>query len=1202
LSLPLSHARKSGRKQKRNARRSYDYAQLEPRAMLAVVISEIVASNTNSFEDGFGAKPDWIELHNTGSTAVDLDGYSLSDDPADPTRWSFYGDASIAPNDYLVVFASNDDLVDPAGYYHTNFKLSAGGDYIGLYDPAGNLLSSLGSDGVNYPPQVSDISYGLTGGTLVDGSSSSYFLEPTNSSVDNLWRSVNFDAAANGFSLSSSAIGYENNPTSSTSYVGEFTQAVTPGRTSVYLRSEFEVADASAVSDLLLELKYDDGFIAYLNGTVIVQVNAPNSMSYLASATGQHFDTLALEFSSFSLNDNVNLLRDGTNVLAIHALNATGSSDFLMVPRLTSNVPSGVAGYLETPTPGFANSPVISIGPAIEAVTENGVAVNPNDSLVISARVSDFTLPLDTGSVRLHYRANFGSEIMIVANDNGVGGDATANDGIFSARVSNVGAAGELLRWYFTASDTGGNVSRAPRFADPLNSPEYFGTVVSDPSLTTDLPVFQWFVQNTAGTFTDAGARGSLFFNGEFYDNIDANAHGQSTRGSEFPKKSFDFDSNSGEKFLISDEIGRASDFNLLTNYADQTKIRNTLAYDIWQRSGHLASLEAFPVYVQRNGEFYGLYDLVEEGDEEFLDRNGLDTDGALYKVNNALNSSTNFVSKDSREYDDNSDLQLLVDAVQGLSGNALSRWIYDNVDVASLINYAAVNSLIGNSDFGHKNMYWYIDTEGTGLWTVLPWDQDLSFGHRWIANVNPPYFDNTLYATSNLTVGLNDLFRRIYSDSNFNEMFNRRLKTLSDEIYGAPGTNTADSFFATQATFLEELTADEAIEDQVEWGLQSNFAAAYPFNPSQAVDQLLNNYVGVRRNFINNRTGVPSSQTATPQIRFNATDLVVTPPSGLQSQEYIRIDNPTNASADISGWKLTGGIRHEFLAGTIIPAGGRLYVVKDVPAFKARTTGPSDNQSLLIQGGYDGQISNMGETINLLTETDQLVDVLNTPVIANTDNQDFLRVTEVNYNPSAAQPGTEFVEFFNQNTAGLTLDLGGVTVSDGFDTPFVFPAGTTLASQQYLVIVEDVVSFTNTYTSIPAGQIAGQYDGNLSNGGETIQVDDANGEKILEFRYSDAFPWPAADGNGRSLVINDPNSDGDLPTSWTAAAPSPGDETPSFLPGDVNQDGVVNFLDISPFISLLTTSGFLEEADMNEDGIVDFLDISAFIESLTLQ
>ncbi len=51
---------------------------------------------------------------------------------------------------------------------------------------------------------------------------------------------------------------------------------------------------------------------------------------------------------------------------------------------------------------------------------------------------------------------------------------------------------------------------------------------------------------------------------------------------------------------------------------------------------------------------------------------------------------------------------------------------------------------------------------------------------------------------------------------------------------------------------------------------------------------------------------------------------------------------------------------------------------------------------------------------------------------------------------------------------------------------------------------------------------------------------------------------------------------------------------------GDVNQDGAVSFLDISPFIGLLSANGFLEEADVNQDGAVNFLDISPFIDLLS--
>ena len=55
-----------------------------------------------------------------------------------------------------------------------------------------------------------------------------------------------------------------------------------------------------------------------------------------------------------------------------------------------------------------------------------------------------------------------------------------------------------------------------------------------------------------------------------------------------------------------------------------------------------------------------------------------------------------------------------------------------------------------------------------------------------------------------------------------------------------------------------------------------------------------------------------------------------------------------------------------------------------------------------------------------------------------------------------------------------------------------------------------------------------------------------------------------------------------------------------SFLLGDVNRDGVVNFFDISPFIAILSAGGFQIEADIDMDLEVDFFDISPFIQILS--
>ena len=599
--------------------------------MLAgIVISEFVASNIASLEDGFASTPDWIELENQGTTAVDLQGYHLTDNASDPIGWTFNSSTVVDPGDFLIVFASGLNQTDPAGYHHTDFKLSAGGDYLALYDPAGTLLSSFGTNGQDYPAQVPDVSYGLTAGGLISRNTVGEYLIPQNGSLGTSWTANGFDGSANGFSATRSALGYENNPGSNTSYSNEIETNVPNGTTSLYYRAEFELDSAAAINDLTLGLKYDDGFAVYLNGTFLFQENANNGLGWDTTASANHDDNSALNYVSYGLDGSagsagnfLSLLVDGTNTLAIHALNMPNSSDFLISPRLVTDSVQGAAAYLATPTPGAANAAEILLGPAISDVTPNGTVVNPGSTVTITARVSTFDLPVDTGSVRLFYRLDFGSTFSLSMNDSGTGGDAVAGDGIYTARFTNSGVtAGKMLRWYVTAKDVDGNTTRAPYYFDPLNSAQYFGTVVTDSSISTDLPVMYWFVQDTAAAQTDNGARGSLFYNGEFYDNIQTDIHGQSTRWGDFPKKSFDFDANSGEKFWVSDKIGRASDFNLLTNYADQTKARHPLAYQIYEETGHPA-LTAHPVTVYRNGGFFGLYDIIEEGDTEFLDRIG---------------------------------------------------------------------------------------------------------------------------------------------------------------------------------------------------------------------------------------------------------------------------------------------------------------------------------------------------------------------------------------------------------------------------------------------------------------------------------------------------------------------------------------------------------------------------------------------------
>ena len=69
------------------------------------VISELMASNRATLDDGNGRSSDWIEIYNRGDETTDLSGWHLTDDLDNLDRWRF-PDMQIAPGEYLIIFAS----------------------------------------------------------------------------------------------------------------------------------------------------------------------------------------------------------------------------------------------------------------------------------------------------------------------------------------------------------------------------------------------------------------------------------------------------------------------------------------------------------------------------------------------------------------------------------------------------------------------------------------------------------------------------------------------------------------------------------------------------------------------------------------------------------------------------------------------------------------------------------------------------------------------------------------------------------------------------------------------------------------------------------------------------------------------------------------------------------------------------------------
>jgi hypothetical protein len=126
------------------------------------------------------------------------------------------------------------------------------------------------------------------------------------------------------------------------------------------------------------------------------------------------------------------------------------------------------------------------------------------------------------------------------------------------------------------------------------------------------------------------------------------------------------------------------------------------------------------------------------------------------------------------------------------------------------------------------------------------------------------------------------------------------------------------------------------------------------------------------------------------------------------------------------------------------------------------------------------------------------------------------LRITELMYHP--AEPNEEFIELTNVGELPINLNL--VRFTNGIDFGF---GSMDLDPGASVLVVRDVNAFEAAYGSDL--MIAGQYMGNLDNGGERVELQDVLGQVIASFRYRDDW-YLATDGDGFSLELLDPTVD----------------------------------------------------------------------------
>jgi hypothetical protein len=1149
------------------------------KAASPLIISEFMASNTRSLTNA-SQTSDWIEIQNVGTNTVNLLNWSLTDSASNPTKWIFPA-TNINPGGFMVIFATTPERSIPGAALQTGFQLAAGGEYLALIDPDGVVATEFSPA---YPPQTPDVSYGpaalIPSILAVPTNAPVRVMIPSNGSDGTNWMLASYNdsawrAGTNGVGYSATA----NTPVRSQTRTDVGT-SMSNVNASAYIRLPFVVSDPAEIRLMTLKIRYDDGFAAFINGVPVVQANAPETLAFNSASTNTHSASTLEEYRFGAL-----MLQPGTNILAIQGLNQSAADiDFLVACELIlTGEPTPAPGplYFTTPTPGAANSGgIANPGPAIYDVTHSPNVPLDNDDIKVTLRLSPTFFAIS--NVVMRYRVMFDAEVEAPMFDDGQHGDGLAGDGLYGGTIpSTISTNSQMVRWFFRATDIRGNQSRYPLFANPADSAEYLGTMVNPGYVTSKLPIFHLFAasgvlqapritpQTTqTGADSENGGRVAVFYDGELYDNVLMELRGNTSAGQN--KKSHRLEFNREHLFRHLPEFPRIRKTSFMAEFLDPAYIRQHLSFWLLEQMGAKAPF-FYPVRAQLNGQFYGLVFHNDVIDEEQVARMGYDPAGALYKaVGNALPSESStgvFQKKSPPPLTDHADYQVLVRAINetnfppGQPTNLAQRRAaaYDMLDIPQVINHLAGARWCAENDDVWANMSIYRDTFGDGLWRIIPFDMNASWGQRYggitpLDAINDSCKSHPLYGGSAIIACDGSSYNRIYDTiialPETRQMLLRRMRTVLDNWVLEPGVPAESRLLESHIRHMTNMIWTEAFLDRASWGYSTWTASNKPL--TNAINELFTEFINLRRIHFNethsvangakpiglfrtNNAGIPLTQPANAVIRIFSAE--VNPSGGNQLQEYICVTNPTSLALDISGWKIGGGVDFTFRPGTIIPDSGVIYVARDLNGFKTRTTGPRRGQGLFVIGGYKGQLSARGETILITDAIGRQVDSFTTPDLSS-DLQKHLRVTEIMYNPAPVAGSTNTVEAQEleyievKNISGsVTLDLNGVRFEGGIDFVFSGSAVTSLAPGARALVVRNATAFNARYgASLP---VAGQFAGNLDSAGERIRLVDAVNEEIHDFSYNNKW-YPVTDGQGFSLVVVDENAE---PDSWDSKA-----------------------------------------------------------------
>ena len=1043
-----------------------------------LVINEASNSNGTNYILPSGASPDWIELYNTSPIPYFLQGHYLSDDRNTLQKWAF-PPASVGGQSFFTLLANGKGSTFLVNHYET----------------------------------------------AIDGFTPWKYTIPM--ANDSLWVTPNYQDSAWASGMMS--IGFGD---------GDDSTLLNGPITSVYARTSFQLTDYNDVTKAILDIDYDDGFVAYLNGVEIARAGlngVPPSFDELASShEAQLYQGIALSQIDLDMGQLANLLVNGTNVFSIEIHNSDpNSSDLTCRPFLTFGFASPAQQFNGTLHPYFnagnqAGELETNFGIATEGETlylSNALGII--DSLVVPDLEPNMSVgknqdgigpvvifPTPTPNSSNNPVDGFlGHESLPIIQTTG---------GIYhqpiQVSVLNTSTQGGVIRYTLNGNDpdTSDTVYTTPILLDthavvkvrcfPLNSNLLPSPIEAETFLfneTSTIPIVALTIDSNDlvgpnGIFdnwwTDIkrpcvieyfDTTGTKQFESKASVKPDGGAGGSRSN----PQHSVTvepanntFGTGKPVHFPIFPEKPYVDDIYGLfirngSNFWNQYHQRDA-TFCRTMKNTHVNYQGYQPANVFINGVYFGMYELREKANEGYFEENyGNHLDSLdLLSVSYWYGSTIRPVKgSDTSFYH----MIQTIDTLDKTDPNYL-KYCDLKLDTKNYADYLIGEFWIANTDWIWNNMKMARTRTTDNKWRFNL--QDLEWGLGGWTDYNADMFNHFFYG--NQPNPYYQIYANLIQDSTYRNYFINRFADLMNTHLHPNTTNPMVN------QMYEELLPEMPRHFAYWTGDVVGGMATYEWRKNDILYHF------------NRRSAVVRQQM---KSYYNLTDTVVVTLNTVPANAgYIKI---STIIPDSLPWK---GV---YFNGNPVRISAHAN-----PGFTFKEWEYNINIP-------NNQLTNPNLALNIAT--DDYFHAIFTGSRADTT----LTISEIHYNPDSTLDGGNWIELHNYGPHAIDLTGYKIKSSDYFDLYNVYE-GTVIPPKGHLVITQDTARFHQLYPEV--GNHQGSTRFGWENDEDSIYVIGPHDERVIAMSYGNSFPYPrCADGYGRTMENRESSSNVLDSTVW---------------------------------------------------------------------